>query len=127
MTIKLHDRVRVVPTAHVMHSGLYGREGTVVRVFEDGKTFMVDLNWEAEGGSAFTSQGVLTSLFEDELELVKHKVEIELTAEDGISVYVDATSEELEFLERIAKEFTELQESSDRYTYAPTITVKKVK
>lgn len=126
MEIRTGDRVMVSHNSHTMHSGLRGKQGRVVRVFEDNETCLVDLKWVAPEGSGWVSQGSLSSFFFRELELVSGKVEIELSAEDGISIYVDATKDQMDFLMRIVDEFTDLQLSNDRYTYAPSITVTRV-
>ena len=79
----------------------------------------------------FEDDGVGRGLFAHELELVVEdgpklqKIEIELAAEDSVSVQVDATEDQIRFIEKIATEVNELQ--AGLFTYAPSMTVKRVK
>lgn len=79
----------------------------------------------------FEGDGVGRGLFAHELELVVEdgpklqKIEIELAAEDSVTLSLEATEEQVAFLERIAAEANDLQETL--YPYAPSMTVKRVK
>lgn len=74
MSFKEGDTVRVTST-EICNSGSLGKTGKVVKVFEDGQTYNVNLEWPAPEGSMFDTMGVLVSFFESELELFDPKRE----------------------------------------------------
>jgi hypothetical protein len=70
MTFKVGDTIRVV-NAHTMHSGLEGKEGKVVGADDTSQACRVHLKWKSQPGLPFEVEGVLTTLFHDEMELVE--------------------------------------------------------
>jgi hypothetical protein len=79
---KKDDRVRVVS-----QSALNGTEGVVYHHYRESNAYLVTLD-----GSATRS-----GFFEDELELVKVRLEVNLSSvEEGYNVVVDLTDEEAE-------------------------------